>query len=70
VSVHSETLELDTAGTRVRALPLVFPLPAGAPSTRLSAAPRVYWRLLVRIPTAGPDFTSDHLVPVYAAPPG
>lgn len=66
VGIYTETVELDIAGTHVRGLRVAFAIPREPPGTRLGIAPRVYWRLRVRIPTRGPDFLTDHLVPVYA----
>jgi hypothetical protein len=65
VSVYREVQELDTAGTKLRRLRVEFEIPPDAPGTRLSEAPRIFWRLDFRVPAMGPDYQGEFLVPVY-----
>lgn len=66
VSLYSETRQLKTSGQRVRDLRIEFELPPDAPSTRIGDHPSITWRLILRIPTRGPDYRGQFLVPVYA----
>jgi hypothetical protein len=67
--IYAETAEMTEGGEYNAgdgALPLTFALPAEAPPTRLSKHPPTYWELAVEAETAGVDFATRFLVPVYA----
>lgn len=45
-----------------------FAVPSDVPGTRLSGARPVYWLLEIRAPLAGPDSSTQFLIPIYDSP--
>ena len=64
IYAHSQTVE--PPGARLSSLDVSFDIPANVPGTDLAKSEPTYWLLEVRAPLAGPDFSAQFLVPIYA----
>ncbi len=68
IYAHSQTF--GPPGSRLSSLDVSFEVPPSAPGTDLVKGEPTYWLLEVRAPLAGPDFSAQFLVPIYARPSG
>ena len=66
IYARSETIE-SPAG-RLEPFEVSFEIPKSVPGTDLSKPESTYWLLEVRAPLAGPDFSTQFLIPVYERP--
>ena len=57
---------LDFLGTGTASIVWSSELPASVPGTDLSKEESTYWLLEVRAPLAGPDFSTQFLIPIYS----
>jgi hypothetical protein len=69
--IYNDTVRFEEGGEYGpgdQALPIAFPLPADRPATALASNPARYWEVEIVAETAGVDFSTRFLVPVYARP--
>ena len=64
VYAHSQTFEPPDA--RLSSFDVSFALPRNVPGTDLSKDQHIYWLLEIRARLAGPDFSTQFLIPIYS----
>ncbi len=69
-AIYAETKTFEPPDGRLSTFDVSFAVPATVPGTDLSKEESTYWLLEVRALLAGPDFSTQFLIPIYSRPSG
>ncbi|HKA38078.1 MAG TPA: hypothetical protein VKH43_14730 [Thermoanaerobaculia bacterium] len=65
-AIYAQSKTIDAPDGRLRPFDLSFEIPATVPGTDLSTQESTCWLLEIRAPLAGPDFSTQFLLPIYS----
>ena len=69
-AIYAESKTFEPPDGRLSTFDVSFAVPANLPGTDLSKEKSTYWLLEIRAPLAGPDFSTQFLIPIYSRPSG
>ena len=65
-AIYAKSQAIEPDGGRLVSFNVAFDIPATVPGTDLSSQESTYWLLEIRAPLAGPDFSTQFLLPIYS----
>jgi len=69
-AVYASSRTIEPPDGRLLSFDVSFDVPENVPGTDLSKPESTYWLLEVRASLAGPDFSTQFLIPIYSRPGG
>src|SRR5262245_56802460 len=68
-AIYAQTKAIESPDGRLRPFDFSFEVPASVLGSDLSKQESTYWLLEIRAPLAGPDFSTQFLLPIYSGEP-
>jgi hypothetical protein len=65
-AIYAQTKTIESPDGRMRPFDISFEIPASVTGSDLSTQESTYWLLEIRAPLAGPDFSTQFLIPIYS----